>query len=691
MEMYRNTRCVTFSELVGGGVISEANLKWYIRKEVIKTIRRGCRNQEALYSYDSLPNQFKDRYDDRFPNARKEMEERTMSEWLTYDGAAVEFYETHLMPNGKRLADDLQKEYVLNAQVLNEMLAVEGSTRAGHRKGGNSHDDIVWQKVLGTCEKLREKYHHTLPKGEVTLKRKIARYKNEGYVAVISGKVGNQNTVKITAAGARYILKLRRSRTPMYTESQIFGAYNKAITEGKLKEKPLKSPGSIRNFLGSPEIEPLWWDVVYGEQAWKDKYCAGLSTEMPVMRDALWYSDGTKLNLFFKYHNEKGHLCVGTTMVYEVMDAYSEVLLGYDIFPKECFESQYRAFRMAVENTRTKVFELVYDGQGGHKKKEAQELFSAISHMHHLSSPYNGSSKTIESVFGRIQASILRKYKNFTGMNITATKKNSRADMDLIMANKEMLPTLEEVKKIYAECRREWNTSVHPKSGLVRSEMYEMSHNPRTPRLTDNDLKHLFWKYHENAILYTKEGIEFSVNKQEYKFEVYAGNVRDNDFAMHNIGRKLHLRYDPMNLTEVDLYKEEASGKVWVGTAKPKFIFGRGMQDRPIEQTRGIREQLEANDALRAAAVLAREEFDNAEGIALEKSGWVNPGPKSISDKRMKEYRDEAKHGRLKTPIVYPVVSKEQEEPEEEYNYASVGEYYKDLSNKTMLDFLNNY
>lgn len=65
----------------------------------------------------------------------------------------------------------------------------------------------------------------------------------------------------------------------------------------------------------------------------------------PACATLFGHSDGTKLNLY--YRNESGKIC--TTSVYEVMDAYSEVLLGYDIAPGEKFDSQFRAFRMAVE------------------------------------------------------------------------------------------------------------------------------------------------------------------------------------------------------------------------------------------------------------------------------------------------------------------------------------------------------
>ena len=50
-------------------------------------------------------------------------------------------------------------------------------------------------------------------------------------------------------------------------------------------------------------------------------------TILPSRRDSLWYGDGTKLNLY--YRDENGNKC--TTSVYEVVDAYSEVLLGYYI------------------------------------------------------------------------------------------------------------------------------------------------------------------------------------------------------------------------------------------------------------------------------------------------------------------------------------------------------------------------
>lgn len=67
--------------------------------------------------------------------------------------------------------------------------------------------------------------------------------------------------------------------------------------------------------------------------------------------------------------------------------------------------------------------------------------------------PHNGQSKTIESAFGRFQMQVMHKLFNYTGQNVTAVKENSHVNVDLIMKNISQLPTLEEVKKQYLQCR----------------------------------------------------------------------------------------------------------------------------------------------------------------------------------------------------------------------------------------------
>lgn len=343
-----------------------------------------------------------------------------MSNIIRSDSKAVEFYKTYR----PAISLERQAEYVLNAEVMNELIRVEKETGALHSKCGYSRKSIVWETVQGTCEKLRERYGHTLP--ATRLREKFNAYKKAGYIALVNKNTGNQAARVVVPEVARLLLKLRRSIVPRYTEAQIFDEYNRQAVERGLNI--IKSPTTIKNYLNDPAVMPMWYAAVYGMQKWKAKYASLMKTSLPQMRDALWYGDGTKLNLYYK--NEQGKMC--TTSVYEVMDAYSETLLGYDISPNENFDSQYRAYRMAVEVSGSRPYEIVTDNQGGHKKGDAAGFFQRLTILHRPTMPYNGQSKTIENAFYRFQAQVLHAIWHFTGQNVNTKKLNSKPNLEFI-------------------------------------------------------------------------------------------------------------------------------------------------------------------------------------------------------------------------------------------------------------------
>lgn len=92
------------------------------------------------------------------------------------------------------------------------------STRRAH--GAKASD--FWDSILATSENFREYPGHTLPAGKSQLQAKINAYKKQGYAALISGKLGNANSVKITEEAGNQIVALKRSRVPVYTNEQIF-------------------------------------------------------------------------------------------------------------------------------------------------------------------------------------------------------------------------------------------------------------------------------------------------------------------------------------------------------------------------------------------------------------------------------------------------------------------------------------
>lgn len=656
MELYRNRVCVSFDELVtadgGEPVISGATLqKILYRNPSLRMSRGGGLDNYVRIDYYLLRDTYRARYEAKYgdPSAKiKEMQNKQRLD-LTIDTKARAFYEDYrYMKRGAEvsLTDKLIDEYTINASVLNRLIS-EIDNRAAYRRTRGGSTTGLLSTVTALYEELRDVYAHTLPANADRLKDKIARYRKEGYASLISGKIGNSNTTVITEDAGRYIVALKRSAVPVYNDAQIFAKYN---TDAPARGwKPLKSIQSLRQYLNSPAVEPLWYDAVHGELKAHQRYSRKNKTEMPTMRDSLWYGDGTKLNLYYKEYVAGKGWQVKTTQVYEVVDAYSETLLGYCISDAENYESQYAAYRMAVQKSGHKPYELVHDNQGGHNKI-GDFLDKIAARLHRPTAPYSGQSKTIESIFGRFQAQVLHKDWRFTGQNITTKKENSRANLERIHANIDKLYTLDELKAVYAKMRDEWNAMAHPATGVSRAEMYANSVNPETPEVTVYDMVDMFWITTKKASTYTDNGIKIKVDKKEYQYEVLTAYGKpDYDFRRHNFGEKFIIKYDPADMANVRLYTKERNGALrFAAIAGPYVTVHRNLQEQAAGDRAFIAANIEANNKARVARQVEGELIALEHGTAPEQQGLNRPRPAGMKKSQAEQIDREIRRRRRK-------------------------------------------
>ena len=708
MEMFGKTLCVTFEELVGGGIMSLANYKKHVREKKFHFVQHGGNGRKALIMYECLPDKLRKQLDEREPKARErfiKQQSFPMNIRLKSDDKAVEFYKTYI----PKISIERQKEYVLNAKVMNAMMVQETGLRNKHSEHGYTHKRLVRNTVISLCEELRRSFNHTLPKSESRLMEKFEDYKKRSYVALVSGTTGNQSARKIGPREGRILLRLRRSKFPVYTDMQIFDEFNRIVTERNAratreedKLKPVESPQTVINYLYKTGIKLWWYGVVHGEIAFKNEFMPQFDTKLPQMPNTLWYGDGTKLNLYYKDYDKKNKRMVARTIdVYEVMDACSEVFLGYS-FGAENFLTQYEAYRMALETWKIKPYEIVTDNQGGHKRPEAQAFFKKICHLHKTTMPHNGQSKTIESAFGRFQQQVMHKLYNYTGQNVTATKESSHVNIDLIMKNISQLPTLEEMKDQYLECRREWNGMPHPTSetGMTRMEMYTTLNSPKAEQLDEYGVQELFKLLSKDSVKYGKQGFVFSRNNKEYRYMVYdeSGQV-DMGFHMQNVGGSFRYKYDPMDMTSVELWEVCAGGRLkYAATATPKVVFHRATAERSTEESERLYAQIRAQKRALAGHYIASEDLLLEESMGEAYTKLVMPLPVGESQKNMERQRKQYANGELKAPVPYPEgVGPGTYEPEPEEvsaGIASPGEYTKQVSGMTeaemYLSFLND-
>lgn len=583
----------------------------------------------ALIAYDSLPLKYQKSYDEKYGNPYDNYKESMVLSDIVTDNEARKFFATW-ENDGVTIPDELQDEYSRNADVLNLLISMLAKCRK-MRNATQVSTQGMWESIYGTVDRLRVNPGHTLPENRARLRDKINAYKKDGYQVLISGKLGNKNTIKITEDAGMFLVMKKRCRVPVMSDKQIWLEFNRVAKNYGWKE--LRNEQSVTNYLNAPENMQRWYDAVYGELKAHQKFGYKFHTQLPEYRDALWYGDGTKLNLFYKAY-EGGKLVVKTTQVYEVMDAYSETLLGYHISDSENYEAQYRSYRMAVEFSKTRPFEIVVDNQGGHKKLDTAGFLNRICRVNRNTTPYRGSGKTIENAFGRFQQQVLHEDWRFTGQNITATSQKSRANMEFILANKENLYTLDELKEAYAKARDKWNNMAHPATGQTRISMYLASHNDKATPVDRLDMIEMFWMMTAKPSTYTDSGITIKIDKKKYIYGVYAYGLPNFDFRKKHIGRKFFVQYDPLDLTQVRLYAIEASGLRYVADAVPEMKVQRALQDATHESSAFIRATLKKEKQLRAEQYNENVRLEHEWGVAPEQFGLNRSKIKGMNRKR---------------------------------------------------------
>ena len=648
MEYYNKILCVTFAELTGGRdpVMKANTLKCNVQRCNIACARRGGgEGTQALYVWSSIPEKYRRRFVATYGDPEEKMREAMTKASIKIDAKAREYYEayTYMDKDGqeRHLTEKMIEEYTINASVLGELEKM-AARRQAIRSSLNAPMSGAWDLILDSSERMRESYGHTLPGTLARLKTRLKAWKADGYQSVVSGKLGNSSALKITGEFLKLIVALKRSRVPVYTDAQLFERANEIAEERGWK--PIRSLSGMKKWLNSPAVEPLWYDAVYGEQAARQRYGRKHKTALPTRRDTLWYGDGTKLNLY--YRDEQGK--VRTTQVYEVIDAMSEVLLGYCISDTEDYEAQYHAYRMAIQKSGHKPYEIVYDNQGGHKKLDSDGFIGKICRVHRPTQPYNGESKTIESVFGRFQAQVLHKDWRFTGQNVTAKKASSRPNVEFIEANKDSLYTLEELKDAYAAARKEWNEGVHPATGERRIDMYEKSVNEETQEVTLHDMVDMFWVFTKRMATFTDQGLQVTIKGEKRQYEVCSSpGVPDHEWRRKHTYERFIVAYDPYDFASIRLYTKGTDGSLrFERTAEPYILIHRALQDQQgTDDAKFIRQEQEANLQDRIERTVAGRTIAAEHGTDAEQQGLHSPKLKGTTaavqrqiDHRMERY-----------------------------------------------------
>ncbi len=204
MEYINGTYCISYRELIDGGIVTEGNYKNWLRRDKVIVLRQGKGlGNSAMIAVDSLPEPYREKVEEIFGGPKSRIREWVKWNYTIDEGATKYFFDPEKC--GVELTDERAKEYVTNASVLNTCIRLYEDAKARHRLMGKKYD---WSMMASVIATLREEFGHTLPTSIQRFQKKVSEYRLDSYACLMSGKFGNQNTRKVNVKVERLILSL---------------------------------------------------------------------------------------------------------------------------------------------------------------------------------------------------------------------------------------------------------------------------------------------------------------------------------------------------------------------------------------------------------------------------------------------------------------------------------------------------
>lgn len=501
MEFFDNKLCISFRELVDGGIMTVPNYKYMASSGRIKVARRGggAKGNGALIVIDSLPTSYKEKVEEKYPGGNAVLLRGWIISNYELDQAAVAFFmDWAARLSSDKASDELARKYAVNASVLNTCIRLYNRSRDYRKLMGEKYD---WSMMATTIETLREEFGHDLPASTLRFRKKVNEYKQYGYECLISGKFGNQIARKVDHKTERLICSIavlpnkpfNSNVHEMYMsfvcgELDVYDLstgeiYNPDDFTDKNGDPKELSESTIRNVLNKPSNKLLIEHAL-------SSYTTFMHEQMPhVHRHNGEFSlsqitmDDVDLTRKLKDTKQRVH-------AYYAYDVVSQCVVGASYGRKkdqmlvvDCFRDMFRLIErngwgipagIEVEN---------------HLMSEYKEGFlqaGVAFNFVHFCAPQNSQEKYAEPLNGAKKRSVI--HKNHAGIGRFYGKGKWRTEYKKV--SDEFNDTYEDreyfsFEQLVADDRRdsaEWNNTLHPNQkkypGMTRWQVLMANINP---------------------------------------------------------------------------------------------------------------------------------------------------------------------------------------------------------------------
>ncbi|OAV65499.1 hypothetical protein Barb6XT_02385 [Bacteroidales bacterium Barb6XT] len=413
-EYYKNTICLSYGELTAGdpkaGDVEKAPVMTVViyrhlyNRNQVTVLRRGCYGTPTLIEYRSLPLRFKERVCAKYGDPERSLLKCDLRNMAVKDLKAEAFHQGYSFDG--RGFDRLTPEAV--------MALYDRRTMAWRSRNGSTRE--VWPVISRELNAVQAEFGCRLPENAVSLRRKVALYREQGYASLISKKHGNANGRKVKSREQDALLTELIGYGGNLNFERIAEMYN---TVASRMNWPAVTAATVSNHA---QKKACTHPGRHGAKEYFNSRAMQVKRSGPTCPLYFWTSDGWDTELLYaeKKTNRDGHSV--TTYhhrpnVVLLLDPFNNYIIGYAIGTNESAALIRQVYRNAMEHVRElfggyyKPWQIQTDN---YQKKNLKPFYEACTQYYTPAAV--GNAKVIEPFFHRWNDECFRLFRNSSGI-----------------------------------------------------------------------------------------------------------------------------------------------------------------------------------------------------------------------------------------------------------------------------------
>jgi hypothetical protein len=554
MEYLDGKLCLEYSEIVPS-VLEESNYKQLKLRGNITVHGLGGNGRKVFIEFDSMPPKYKAKVREIYGDPYIYASRMPILNALEWDHKAQTFYMGYELPNGDKLPNadtDLRgkaqinyvKRYTEAASWLN-MLSRLTTDKAALKRELNISIMQFWEEATGLISTKKV----NLPANAKRLKEKLKNYQVAAiparYEALIEAhKFGNDFSKKIKDEEAESFMKGLLSATNKHDDTVIASTYNQWATE---TGRDTITPGVVGYW------RKKWANFLMLDREGMGALYTKISKQGQRKRASapllLVNSDDNVFDCFFRTDDSNWFRPV----LYVVIDAFNDYILGYAVGPtvtKELVKEAYRNAQQHVQGLTGDAYlwQQIQTDHWGISGKNTTELEAFYNSMATFTpaARKNAQAKYIERSFGVVWHQELKKEfpHNYSGHNITAKEKLNTENRD-----PKLFPPVSEAQERIERFINRMRMTKRKGCEMSRLEewveAFKTSEKSKTKLLSPELRLSIFGKVHEHLNQITSKGVTPTLLGERRVYELSQQQIFD------HIGKRVQVTYDESDLSQV--------------------------------------------------------------------------------------------------------------------------------------------